>query len=136
MQFDFPRPHPRQQARSDGNKNPHKNQGCISRRPAIGVCISANVALLTDSWLGRTGGTKPEATALSQPRCCARRVQLHNSVAQELVFSGEQILHESVAAFIRVTHCAGEMMIDSHPSRTTEIICDGENFIRGFTLAE
>jgi hypothetical protein len=27
-------------------------------------------------------------------------------------------------------------MIDSHPRRTTEIICDGENFIRRFTLVE
>ena len=40
--------------------------------------------------------------------------ELHNSGAQQLVFSGEQILNEIVTALIGVARGAGEMMIDSH----------------------
>ena len=39
----------------------------------------------------------------------------HNPFAEHLVFSGEQVLHKIVTAFIRVARRAGEMMIDSHP---------------------
>ena len=39
---------------------------------------------------------------------------LHHALTQQLVLSGEQILHEIVAAFIGIARSAGEMMIDSH----------------------
>src|SRR5712675_668733 len=61
---------------------------------------------------------------------------LHNTLTQELMFSGEQILHEIVTAFIRVARGAGEMMIDSHPGGAAKIICDGKNFIGWFPLTE
>jgi len=39
---------------------------------------------------------------------------LHHALTQQLVFSGQQILHEIVTAFIGIARSAGEMMIDSH----------------------
>src|SRR5262245_10075949 len=61
---------------------------------------------------------------------------LHNPLPQQLVFSGKQILHEIITAFIGVAGGAGEMMIDSHSRRATEIIRNGKNFVSGFTLAD
>jgi hypothetical protein len=55
---------------------------------------------------------------------------------QELVFSGEQVLHKIVPALIRVAGGAGEMMIDSHAGGAAEIIRDRKNFVGRFTLAE
>ena len=52
------------------------------------------------------------------------------------MFSGEQLLHKIVPALIRAARGAGEMIIDSHPGRATEIICDGKNFIGWFPLTE
>ena len=52
------------------------------------------------------------------------------------MFSGEQLLHQLIAAPVHVAHCAGEMMIDSRLRRAAEIICDAENFIRRFPLAK
>src|SRR4029453_16137913 len=80
---------------------------------------------------GLTASPRDESVRLAD-----KMAVLHDAVAQELVFSGEQILHQNVAALVHVTHCAREMMIDSRPSRTTEIICDRENLVRGFALAE
>jgi len=45
-------------------------------------------------------------------RC--ERIPLHDSVSKHFVFSGEQILHEIVTAFIGIARGAGKMMIDSH----------------------
>jgi hypothetical protein len=42
-------------------------------------------------------------------------LQLHDAFADEFVFSGEQILHKSVAAFVDIARRSGEMMIDSRP---------------------
>ena len=39
---------------------------------------------------------------------------LHHALPKQLVFSGEQFLHEIETAFIGVACGAGEMMIDSH----------------------
>jgi hypothetical protein len=64
-----------------------------------------------------------------------RRYLLHYALTQQLVFSGEQLLHEIVTAFIRIARGAGEMMIDSHPGGAAKIICDGKNFVGRFTLA-
>ena len=50
------------------------------------------------------------------------------------MFSGEQLLHEIVTAFIRIARGAGEMMIDSHPGGAAKIICDGKDFIGRLTL--
>jgi hypothetical protein len=61
---------------------------------------------------------------------------LHNALAKQFVFSGEQILHEIVTAFIRVARSACEMMVDSHPRRSTEIIRNGKDFVSRFTLAD
>src|SRR5262249_49867812 len=66
----------------------------------------------------------------------APQSHLHNAVAQHRMLSGEQILHEIITAFIRVARSAREMMVDSHSRRPTEIICNGKNFARRFTLAE
>jgi hypothetical protein len=65
-----------------------------------------------------------------------RRYLLHDALTKQLVFSGEQILHEIVTAFIRVARGAGEIMIDSHPGGAAKIICDGKNFIGWFPLTE
>jgi hypothetical protein len=65
-----------------------------------------------------------------------RRYLLHDALTQQLVFSGEQVLHKIVTAFVRVARGSGEMMIDSHPRGAAEIICDRKNFIGRFTLAE
>ena len=65
-----------------------------------------------------------------------RRYLLHHALTQQLVFSGEQILHEIVTAFIGIARGAGEMMIDSHTRRPAEIIRNGKNFVGWFTLAE
>ena len=40
---------------------------------------------------------------------------LHDALTKHLVLSGEQILHEIVAAFVDVASGSREMMIDSHP---------------------
>src|SRR5262249_762700 len=61
---------------------------------------------------------------------------LHNPLAQQLVFSGEQILHHIVTALIGVARGTGKMMINSHARRPAEIIRNGNNFIGWFTLAE
>jgi len=61
---------------------------------------------------------------------------LHHALAQQLVFSGEQILHEIVTALIGVARGACEMMIDSHARRSAEIIRNGKDFGGRFTLAE
>ena len=61
---------------------------------------------------------------------------LHNPVAQEFVFSVEQILHKSVAAFVDVAHCTREMMINSRSRGAAEVIRNRENFIRRFFLAK
>src|SRR6266478_5274019 len=45
----------------------------------------------------------------------ARMAALHNPAAQEFVFSSQQLLHEIVAALIRVARRAGKVLIDSHP---------------------
>src|SRR5438445_7135883 len=99
-------------------------------------------------------GVSPQQSFLSRCREVMARIQkssrwrdtiastrdacatLHNAVAQELVFSGQQILHKSVAAFVCVARCAGKMLIDSHSRRATKIICKQENFIGRFALAE
>ena len=60
----------------------------------------------------------------------------YNSSTEHLVFSGEQILHEIVTAFIGIARGACEMMIDSHPGGAAKIICDGKNFIGWFPLTE
>ena len=65
-----------------------------------------------------------------------RRHLLDHAVAQQLVLPGKQILHEIVTAFVSIARGAGEMMIDSHTRRPTEIIRNGKNFVRWFTLAE
>src|SRR5437016_8806310 len=61
---------------------------------------------------------------------------LHNALPQQLVFSGEQILHEIVTALIGVARGAGEMMIDSHARRPAEIIRNGKDFVGRSALAE
>jgi hypothetical protein len=61
---------------------------------------------------------------------------LHNALAEKFVFSGEQILHEIITTFIGVARSAGEMMVDSHSCRATEIIRNGKNFVSRFTLAD
>ena len=66
---------------------------------------------------------------LAGPKCKMR--PLHNTLTQHLVFSGEQILHKIVTAFIRVARGAGEMMIDSHPGGAAKIICGGKNSSAG-----
>jgi hypothetical protein len=65
-----------------------------------------------------------------------RHYLLHNALTQQLVLSGEQILHKIVTAFIGVARSAGEMMIDSHTRRSAEIIRNGKNFVGRFTLAK
>jgi hypothetical protein len=69
-------------------------------------------------------------------RYCVKRAQLHDAVAQKLVLSGEQLLHQLIPALVHITHCAREMMIDSCLRGATEIIGDAENFIRRFPLAK
>jgi hypothetical protein len=61
---------------------------------------------------------------------------LDDAFAQEFVFTSEQILHKNVAALIHVTRCSSKMMIDSHPRGSAEIVCNRDNLIRGFSLAE
>src|SRR5258707_15760174 len=81
----------------------------------------------------------PVARTASQqtPAGPTRKVRvLHNTLTQHLMFSGEQILHKIVTAFIRVARGAGEIMIDSHPGGAAKIICDGKNFIGWFPLTE
>ena len=51
----------------------------------------------------------------------AARFYLHDPVAQQLVLSGKQILHEIVPAFVSIARGAGEMMIDSHARQPAEI---------------
>ena len=65
-----------------------------------------------------------------------RRYLLHHALTQQLVLSGEQILHEIVTAFIGIAGSAGEMMIDSHARRSAEIIRNGKDFVGRFTLVE
>ena len=48
------------------------------------------------------------------------------------MFTGEQILRELVAAFIDVTHRAGEVILDAHARGTAEVICEREDFLDGF----
>ncbi len=87
----------------------------------------ADIALLIGKLLRRYTGT-------STPAAHAR--YLHDAIAEKRVFTGEQVLHESVAALIRVAGCAGEVIINSHACGAAEIICDRENFISWFALAE
>ena len=61
---------------------------------------------------------------------------LHNPIAQEFVFSSQQILHEIVAAFVYVARCAGKVVVDSHSRGAAKITCDGKDFIGRLTLAE
>jgi hypothetical protein len=62
--------------------------------------------------------------------------ELHDALTEKFVFSGEQILHEIITAFICVSCGAGEMMVDSHSCRATEIIRNGKNFVNRFTLTD
>ena len=61
---------------------------------------------------------------------------LHNPIAQEFVFSSQQLLHEIVAAFIYIARRAGKVVIDSHSRRAAKIICYGKDFIDWLTLTE
>ena len=47
---------------------------------------------------------------------------LHNPFAETLVFSGEQFLGQIVGSSVDVFGRPGEMMIDSHFARATEVI--------------
>src|SRR5438477_11278970 len=53
---------------------------------------------------------------------------LHNPLAQALVFAGEQLLGEIVAALIGVTACPGKVIIDPRASGATEVMRKRENF--------
>ena len=61
-----------------------------------------------------------------------RRYLLHYALTQQLVFSGEQLLHEIVTAFIRIARGAGEMMIDSHPGGAANQVRNRKNFLSRF----
>jgi len=57
-----------------------------------------------------------------------RRHLLDHAVAQQLVLSGKQILHEIVTAFVSIARGAGEMMVDPHFGGTTEITRNRKDF--------
>src|SRR5262249_47374335 len=66
----------------------------------------------------------------------AGRSHLDDPVAQVSVLSSHQFLSQIVAEAIRVFGGAGEMMIDSHFRRTTEIVRHRKNFVRRVTLRD
>ena len=81
-------------------------------------------------------GEPPELTRETLTRLRAKRARLHHAVAQEFVLSGKQILHELVAALVRVVRCAREVIVDPHAGGAAEIIRDRKNFIGRFALAK
>src|SRR2546421_4638143 len=118
-----------------------------------GVSARTGAILIVDRNLRRQSGQRSTASCLwgNRASCLVARMRvnrrdarrpprkmrvLHNALTQQLVLSGEQILHKIVTAFIRVERGAGEMMIDSHPGGAAKIICDGKNFIGWFPLTE
>src|SRR5206468_12662325 len=52
---------------------------------------------------------------------CAKRARLHNPVAKERVFSGQQLLGELITAPVHIARGAREVMVDPHASRAAEI---------------
>jgi hypothetical protein len=90
-------------------------------------CLCGHQASLPGGQNFNSAGETPAGPA-------AKMATLHYPSAQQFVLSGQQILHESVAALVRVARCAGKMLIDSHPGGATKIICNRENFIGWFPL--
>src|SRR6266704_2920655 len=80
--------------------------------------------------------SRNQSAGATPARPTAKMAVLHNPVAQHGVLSGEQILHEFVAGFVRVARRAREVMVDPHARGTTEIIRDRQNFIGRFALAK
>jgi hypothetical protein len=106
------------------------------RHLAIQLKSRAKSKLVISQSAGETPAVLTASPRDESVRLADKMAVLHDAFTQERVLSGKQILHESVAAFVHVPRCTGEMMIDSHPRRAAEIICNGKNFIGRFTLAE
>ena len=94
--------------------------------PITHQTLSRQGAILQALWSGTTGG----AGARRTPKLS------DHSVAQARVFPGHQFLGQLVTAFVDVFGCSGKKMIDPGLGGFAEIIRDGQNFVRRFTVID
>src|SRR5450432_1264426 len=62
--------------------------------------------------------------------------ELHNPFAQIRVLSRHQFLRQIIAGAIRVARCAGEMVVDPHRRRATEVASDRQYLGGWFALID